>query len=440
MREKRRLSPLSLMSQTFARRAFVVFFLASVVPLAMLAFVGDEYVLPQVKSPGVALALQAAIVLTAVLAILSFYVLSRAARETTEEMSARNQRLQTLVRASQSLASGSFVDTIAREALAAGAQLVSAPSSLLFLGLGPAGEQPPAPLCSDAGADRVLQARGEALGQLVAEVDDARAGVLVGPDSVVADLLGEVAGFGEVGCAIAAPLLAQTQAFGVLVCLRRADEGAFDQADLELLGSLGRQAGVAIHSARLQEGEKNFFTHVTGLLVETLDRFALQQPGHSKRVANYCSVLGRELGLETGRRERLFFAALLHDIGMLRIPKLGAAGREHYLEHPRLGYDMVRAITLWSDLAPFVLHHHERFDGKGYPEGLAGEAIPFEARILALADAFDAMTSPSSYRPWKPVAEALREIEELAGTQFDPAAVKALVSLVERGEVEVVAS
>jgi len=179
---------------------------------------------------------------------------------------------------------------------------------------------------------------------------------------------------------------------------------------------------------------------VTDLLVEGLDRFVLQQAGHSKRVAFYCAALSRELGLEVARRERLFFAALLHDIGMLRIPKVGAAGREHYLEHPRLGHDMVRAITLWSDLAPFVLHHHERFDGKGYPEGLAGEAIPFEARILALADAFDAMTSPSSYRPWKPVAEALREIEGLAGTQFDPAAVKALVSLVERGEVEVLAS
>jgi putative nucleotidyltransferase with HDIG domain len=433
-------SPLSLMSQTFAQRAFVVFFLASVVPLAFLAFLGHEYIEPQLGSAVAANALQVAIVLTAVLAILSFYVLSRAARETTEEMSARNQKLQTLVRASQSLAEGGFVDTIGHETLSAATRLVAAPSSLLFLAPGPAGGQPPEPLCSDPGAERVLRERVEPLGQIVAQLDEARSGLLVDERSAAAGLLGEVPGFGRVGSAIAVPLLAQSEAFGALVCLRRGGEAPFDPAELELLGSLGRQAGVAIHGARLQESEKNFFTHVTGLLVEAVDRFVVQQAGHSKRVAYYCSALARELGLDAARRERLFFAALLHDIGMLRIPKLGVAGCEHYVEHSRLGYEMVRSITLWSDLAPFVLHHHERWDGKGYPDGLAGEAIPLESRILALADAFEAMTSPSSYRPWRPMDEALREIEQLAGAQFDPEAAKALLALAARGELEMPSS
>jgi len=437
MNRKRRVSPLSLMSQTFADRAFVVFFLASVVPLGLLAFLGRQYVLPQLGSNEAGVAVQAAIVFTALLALLSFYVLAHATREATAELAARNERLRTLVAATQSLTGSGFVDTIAHETLASGATLCSAATGLLLFEPGPGGATP-APKCFGNGAERILEARRDALGALAERVSRDRNGLLLDEQSPwAADLVGQVEGFGSVGSLVAAPLLAQERSVGVLACFRRGEDGRFGQAELDLLSSLARQAGVAIENARLIESEKNFFTHVTELLVEALDRFAIHQPGHSRRVAHYSVAVGRELGLEPARRERLFFAALLHDIGMLRIADLGMTGQEHYREHPRLGHDMIQPITLWNDLALMVLHHHERFDGKGYPAGLKGEEIPFEARIIGLVDAFDAMTSRHSYHASRPVAEAMREIGELAGAQFDPAAAAALTTLVERGEIEV---
>ena len=438
MNRKRRVSPLSLMSQTFAYRAFVVFFLASVVPLGLLAFLGRQYVLPELGSKEAVIGVQVAIVFTALLALLSFFVLAHATREATAEMAARNERLRILVAATQSLTDSGFVDAIAHETLASGAALCSAAAGLLLFEPGPRGAMRPAPRCFGNGAERILEARRDALGALAERMSRDRNGVLLDEQSPsAADLVGKVEGFGTVGSLVAAPLLAQERSIGVLACFRRGEDGPFGQADLDLLSSLARQAGIAIENARLTESEKNFFTHVTELLVEAVDRFAIHQPGHSRRVAQYSVAVGRELGFEPARRERLFFAALLHDIGMLRIADLGVTGQEHYREHPRLGHDMIRPITLWSDLAPMVLHHHERFDGKGYPGGLKGEEIPFEARIIGLVEAFDAMTNRCSYRASRPVAEVMREIGELAGAQFDPAAAAALTTLVERGEIQV---
>jgi polar amino acid transport system substrate-binding protein len=153
-------------------------------------------------------------------------------------------------------------------------------------------------------------------------------------------------------------------------------------------------------------------------------------------VAHYATQIGRELSLDGPRLQRLFFASLLHDIGMLRIDRRQAADRAIFREHCRLADEMLRPITLWSDLAPVVRHHHERHDGAGYPDGLAGEAIPLESRIIALADTFDALTAPSSYRPTVDVSEAIREIDRCAGAQFDPEVVKAFLALVHRGEIE----
>jgi HD-GYP domain-containing protein (c-di-GMP phosphodiesterase class II) len=122
---------------------------------------------------------------------------------------------------------------------------------------------------------------------------------------------------------------------------------------------------------------------------------------------------------------------------MLKIHPAGTLAKSVYRQHPLLGYRMLKPIRLWEDLAPIVLHHHEWFDGRGYPEGLSGEAIPLEARIIALAEAFDSMTSPRSYREPLALEQALREVREGAGTQFDPTVARVFVELVQRGAIEV---
>lgn len=408
-------SRLSLASQSFAQRAAVVFFLASIVPLALLALIADRYVLPHLDAELSDAGVIAAILLAAVLSSLSFWVLTRAGRETVAEIRGHNERLRGLLQVASSLNRTQFPDVIAREALESGARLVSADAGFVFQ----TAADTPGPMASPtqwgAAAPGLFQARGAALAQLAQEAC-AKATPTASDD------------------VLAAPLVAQDQVFGALLFVR--ERAAFGPLDLDVITGLSQQAGVALYNARLKESEKNFFTHATDIVVEALDRFAVQQQGHSRRVAHYCSQVGRELGLERPRVERLFFAGLLHDVGMLRLNVVQPATRASFLPHPELGAELVKPITAWSDLAPFILHHHERYDGTGYPRGLLGEDIPLEARIIAVADAFDAMTHPTSYRSMKPVDAALREIEEQSALQFDPEVARAFVSLARRGELE----
>jgi HD-GYP domain-containing protein (c-di-GMP phosphodiesterase class II) len=122
---------------------------------------------------------------------------------------------------------------------------------------------------------------------------------------------------------------------------------------------------------------------------------------------------------------------------MLRVPLAQHEDRQAVRAHPVLGHRMLRSIHAWADLAPFVLHHHEWFDGSGYPEGLAGEAIPLEARIIGLAEAVDSMTSSTSYKTALARDEAIAEVREGAGTQFDPELVSEFLALVEEGALEI---
>lgn len=156
--------------------------------------------------------------------------------------------------------------------------------------------------------------------------------------------------------------------------------------------------------------------------------------GHGERVGFAAVLIARELGLDEDRTEVLRCAGILHDIGKLGVPArllrkegpLTPAERRIMEQHPEHGAEIVRGLDFLGEARAAVLHHHERMDGRGYPHGLAGERIPEVARIVAVADAFDAMTSTRSYRRGRPVAAALEELERCAGTQFDPRMVAAL--------------
>jgi HD-GYP domain-containing protein (c-di-GMP phosphodiesterase class II) len=392
----------------------VVFFLASIVPLALLALLVDRYVLPRVGVEVADAGIVIAILLAALLSSLSYWVLAGAGREAVAEIRGQNERLRGLLQVASQLNRCRFPDVIAREALESGARLLGADAGFVFPRGVDASPMQSSAQCGEAAA-RLLESRGAELSMLAAEACGKAA-------PAVNDR-----GF-------AAPLVAQDQVFGALLFVR--EQVPFGAADLDVITGLSQQAGVALFNARLMESEKNFFTHATDIVVEALDRFAVQQQGHSRRVAHYCSQVGRGLGLERPRLERLFFAALLHDVGMLRLKVQQPAARASFLPHPELGAELVKPITAWSDLAPFILHHHERYDGTGYPLGLVGEDIPLEARIIAVAEAFDAMTHPTSYHAAKPRAEALREIEDQAAFQFDPEVARVFVELARRDELE----
>ncbi|MDF2500907.1 MAG: hypothetical protein K0Q77_1621 [Anaerosporomusa subterranea] len=150
--------------------------------------------------------------------------------------------------------------------------------------------------------------------------------------------------------------------------------------------------------------------------------------GHSCRVAGLCQAIAQQLQLSIAEQQSLDIAAHLHDIGKIGIPdsvllKPGRLTPEEFAiikTHPVIGFSIVNKVTLLAEVAQIILHHHERMDGQGYPGCLVGDAIPLGARIIAVCDAFDAMTSSRSYRTCISGEQALAELWLCAGTQFDP--------------------
>ncbi|MFK3731008.1 HD-GYP domain-containing protein [Streptomyces sp. NPDC088090] len=175
-------------------------------------------------------------------------------------------------------------------------------------------------------------------------------------------------------------------------------------------------------------------------LVQAVDIKDSYTRGHSERVGRASVLIARELGMAGDRLDVVRFAGILHDVGKLGVPTrvlrkdgpLTPEERRIIELHPEYGHEMIRGIGFLGEARDAVLHHHERIDGSGYPYGLRGEEIPECARVVAVADAFDAMTSTRSYSRARPVPTALAELERCAGSQFDPRMVAALVRALAR--------
>jgi len=169
---------------------------------------------------------------------------------------------------------------------------------------------------------------------------------------------------------------------------------------------------------------------------QLLDLKDLNTGVHSTRLAEWGMRVGQELGLEEAELQSLEVAALLHDIGKVGIPdailrKPGRLDADEYAlmkKHPEYGWAVLRMLPGFERAALDILHHHENFDGKGYPAGLQGSEIPIVSRIVSVIDAFDAMVSSRPYRVGLPHEEAVRRLIESSGTQFDPAVVQCFIS------------
>ncbi len=185
---------------------------------------------------------------------------------------------------------------------------------------------------------------------------------------------------------------------------------------------------------------QELFNGLIHSFVNAMDAKSNWTKGHSERVTNYALSIAKEMGLNPRDIERLRIASLLHDIGKIgtydiildKPEKLSEEETKLIKLHPVKGEEILRPITQLKDILPIIRHHHERMDGKGYPDGLEGEAIPFLSRIIAVADAFDSMTSDRPYRPAPPIEYAISEIKRCSGTQFDPEIAKAFLNVLER--------
>jgi len=189
----------------------------------------------------------------------------------------------------------------------------------------------------------------------------------------------------------------------------------------------------------LQEEVQRSYRATLEALLAALDTRDTETEGHSERVAAYTMLIAHQLDLPEEELPHIERGALLHDIGKIGVPdhilyKPGPLTPDEWeimKQHPVIGYRMCMKVEMLRPAAPIVLHHHERWDGKGYPHGLSGEEIPLGARIFAIADTLDAMTSDRPYRKALSFAQAREEIERCAGTQFDPELVRVFLSLPE---------
>lgn len=215
------------------------------------------------------------------------------------------------------------------------------------------------------------------------------------------------------------PLKTKSGVIGVLEMLNK-QERFYTPRDLEMVGYLADQAAISMERAMFYEDQRNYEIHLTDILLDTIDRFISEKQGHSRRVASYANIIAGALDMPEEKKRRLYFASLLHDIGFLKIPAEEVYRQEEFTRHSRVGYEMLSPISFYKDIAPFVLYHHERYDGHGYPEKLKGADIPLESRVIAIAEAFDAMVSEYSYKVAVSFDIALEEIRRNAGTQFDP--------------------
>jgi hypothetical protein len=193
---------------------------------------------------------------------------------------------------------------------------------------------------------------------------------------------------------------------------------------------------------RRRQAQETFVKTLT-LLAEAIDHRDPYTAGHSARVAEYSRKLAIELRLPQRTTEVVEHAALLHDLGKIGIPdavllkpgKLDVDEREVIERHPVIGGELLGGISTMEDIAPCVLHHHERIDGRGYPGKLSGSGIPLGARLIAVADTFDAMTTDRPYRRALSSATALAEMRRVSGTQLESEFVEAFARLVDRGEI-----
>ena len=173
-------------------------------------------------------------------------------------------------------------------------------------------------------------------------------------------------------------------------------------------------------------------------MVEIKDRYT---KGHSKRVAEYARRIAERLGKSKDEQEEIYRAGLLHDVGKIRVPseiinKPDKLTEEEFIilkQHPETGYYILRSISEKKEITLAAKYHHERYDGTGYPRGLAGENIPEIARILCVADSYDAMASDRCYRDALPEDVIIDELKQCSGTQFDPEVVPHMLAMIEEG-------
>ncbi|MBN1552227.1 response regulator, partial [bacterium] len=244
---------------------------------------------------------------------------------------------------------------------------------------------------------------------------------------------------------ICMPIFSDGLPLGVVNVSRLQAEGKqdFDQSDVNFLSILSSHAAVCIRNSDLFDQFQNLYAGSIQALSSALEAKDTYTGGHSERVANFTMMIADKLGMSMTEKRELWTAAILHDLGKIGTPEdilnkasaLNSAEWSVIQTHPTTGAQIVGSIPALKQIAPIILHHHEWYDGSGYPMGIAGEQIPIGARILSLADALEAMTSNRPYRKMCPRRKIMQELIEGKGRQFDPLITDLLIQMIEKKDI-----
>lgn len=242
---------------------------------------------------------------------------------------------------------------------------------------------------------------------------------------------------------ICVPVKIKGNVIGVLQAINKIG-GRFTREDLKLFQLFANQVAIALDNARLYEEIRDTFYATSGALAEAIEKRDPYTGGHTKRVLGYSIAIANNLRLPKRLIDVVKLSAVLHDIGKIGIEdsilrKDAPLDQKEALAmkmHPIYGAEILKHVPQLKDIVPGMLYHHERFDGKGYPRGYSKEQIPITARIIAVADTYDAMTTTRPYRAGLPPEVAIKELKKYSGTQFDSRVVKAFMRAFEKGEID----
>jgi len=260
------------------------------------------------------------------------------------------------------------------------------------------------------------------------------------------DLDGEVGALFAAGLTLVCPVVMKQRLAAILAVGEKVSGQEFQAHDLEMLRVLSESAGMAIENARLFKDLQEAYVSTVRLLVSRIEEKDPYTHGHTERVAAYAVGIAKEMGFVPEEVQRIQFGAFLHDIGKVHtedhvLHKPGALTDEEWRivkMHPLRGAEMVKGVRFLERVTDMIRHHHERVDGRGYPDGLKGDEITTAAKIVNVADAFDAMTTDRPYRAGLTVEQAIGQMTEKAGTQFAAEIVEVFVRGLETGNIRMI--
>jgi HD-GYP domain-containing protein (c-di-GMP phosphodiesterase class II) len=243
---------------------------------------------------------------------------------------------------------------------------------------------------------------------------------------------------------ICVPVKVKEKTIGVLEAINKKGKGRFNKEDLSLLTSLADQVAIALDNSRLYQELEEMFFQTAESLADAIEKRDSHTGGHTQRVTFYSQAIAKYLRLTPLERKWLKITSVLHDIGkigigddILKKPKPLSPEEFHIIKrHSNMGVEIIEHIRQLREIIPGVKYHHEQVNGKGYPDGLRGKDIPILAKIVAVADTYDAMTTDRPYRKAKDKKMAIDELKRCSGTQLDKKVVDAFIRAYRNGEIQ----